>query len=296
MKIGKLFHFTPLVDDLDAAEFFFVGLFAPVCVYRDYSPHWHRDASILVFADTVIEPMQPYPPADGQQGTSWFRYVDKFGPRVHNLAFYVEGAPELAKRLTAAGVAITDGGVSGNIFTYPKSTAPMLEFFQPGEHRPTDPRFSSHWRTFSEDFWANVHPLGLRRLSHVTVVVADRHATARFYVDVLDSISLPPQPSSVAGAEATFVMVGEDTIVELAQPVESDCPIRSDLETVGECVTGATFTVRDLDAAVSRLEVAQRLPAWTRTGRRLDFDPASTWNCRYTLTEDTLVGDPRLQG
>ena len=293
MKIGKLFHLTPLVDDLSAAEFFLVGLFSPICVYRDYSPHWHRDASILIVADTVIEPMQPYPPAAGQKGTSWFRYIDKFGPRVHNLAFYVEDAPALAERLTGAGVAITDGGVSGNIFTYPKSTAPMLEFFEPSEHRPTDPRFGPNWRAFCDDYWRDGQPLGLRRLSHLTVVVADHRATARFYVEVLDSVELPAQPSSVEGAEASFVMVGEDTIVELAQPVADDCPIRSDLEVVGECVTGATFTVRDIETVAARLSYAQRMPAWTRTDRRIDFDRASTWNCQYTLSEHTLAGDPR---
>ena len=294
MRIGKLFHLTPLVDDLNAAEFFFVGLFSPIAVYRDYSPHWHRDASILVIADTVIEPMQPFPPEPGQKGTSWFRYIEKFGPRVHNLAFYVEDAPALAERFDRAGVAITDGGVASNIFTFPRSTAPMLEFYEPGEHRPTDPRFAPHWAAFREDFWTHGHPLGLRRLSHVTVVVADHRATARFYVDVLDSVELPAQPSSVVGAEATFVMVGEDTVVELAQPVSDDCPIRSDLETVGECVTGATFTVQDIEAVVTRLGFAERLPTWTHADRRIDFDRGSTWNCQYTLTEDSLVGDPRV--
>jgi len=293
VRIGKLFHLTPLVDDLNAAEFFFVGLFSPLCVYRDYSLHWHRDASILTIADTVIEPMQPYPPATGQKGTSWYRYIEKFGPRVHNLAFYVEDAPALAQRLTDAGIAITDGGVPSNIFTYPRSTAPMLEFYEPGEHRPTDPRFAPHWPAFCDEFWTNGHPLGLRRLSHVTVVVADHHATARFYVHVLDSVKLPAQSSSVIGAEATFVMIGEDTVVELAQPVANECPIRSDLETVGECVTGATFTVQDIEAVVRRLGLAQRLPSWTRMARRIDFDRAATWNCQYTLVEDSLVGDPR---
>jgi hypothetical protein len=294
VKIGKLFHLTPLVDDLSAAEFFFVGLFSPICVYRDYSPHWHRDASMLIVADTVIEPMQPYPPATGQKGTSWFRYVDKYGPRVHNLAFYVQDAPALAQRFTDAGIAITDGGVSSTVFTYPRSTAPMLEIFEPGEHRTTDPRFAAHWPAFCDEFWTEGQSLGLRRLSHVTVVVADHRATARFYVDVLDSVKLPEQSSSVVGAEATFVMVGEDTVVELAQPMTKECPIRSDLETVGECVTGATFTVKDVDAVVARLAVAQRLPAWTQTACRIDFDRASTWNCQYTLTEDNLVGDPRV--
>jgi hypothetical protein len=293
MKIGKLFHFTPLVDDLSNAEFFFVGLFSPVITYRDYSSHWHRDASIMAIRDTIIEPMQPFPPAEGEKGTSWYRYVEKFGPRVHNLAFYVQDAPGLARRLTEAGVEITDGGAPGNVFTHPRSTAPMLEFHEPQGRGIIDPRFSPHWDAFSDDFWVNIHPLGLLRTSHFTVVTADHRATCKFYMDVLDAVELPSQASSVAGAEASYVVVGENTIVELAQPVAPDSPIREDLETVGECVVGATFTVRDVPQIADRLHHAERMPAWSGDHRRIDFDRSATWNCQYTLTEDVLLGDPR---
>ena len=42
MRIGKLFHLTPLVDSLPDAEFFFNSLFSPLCMMRNYSSHWHR--------------------------------------------------------------------------------------------------------------------------------------------------------------------------------------------------------------------------------------------------------------
>ncbi|MGE0880990.1 MAG: VOC family protein [Acidimicrobiia bacterium] len=294
MKIGKLFHLTPLVDDLNAAEAFFNNTFSPLCCYRDYSTHWHRDAAILTIADTVIEPMQPHPPADGQKATSWFRYIDKFGPKVHNIAFYVEDAEALGTRLTEAGIPWTNGGVPGNVFTYPRSTAPMLEFYEPTEHRPTDPRLSPHWAALRDDFWPNIQPMGILRLSHITVVVNDRAATLSMYKTVFEAVELPAQPASVPGAEATFVLFGEDTIIELAQPVAADCPIREDLETVGECVTGATFTVRALEAVERRLGFSETGPAWTRHGNRIDFDRKATWNCQYTLTESVLEGDPRL--
>ena len=99
-RIGKLFHLTPLVDDLADAEFFFDSVFSPLCIMRNYSPHWHRDAAIYVIAETSIEPMQRYRPRDGEAGTSWFRYLDRFGPHVHNIAFYVDDAPALDRRLT----------------------------------------------------------------------------------------------------------------------------------------------------------------------------------------------------
>jgi len=292
LRIGQLFHLTPLVDDLDAAVAFYDAVFGPLCTYRGYSSHWHRDAAILVMADTVVEPMQPYPPADGEQGTSWFRYIDRFGPRVHNMAFYVEGRSELARRLHDAGVRTTDGGVGANVFTYPKQTPGMLEFFEPGEYRANDPRLSPHWPALRDHYWPHIHPLGLVRLSHLTVVVADRVGAARFYADVLDAVALPEQEATVPGATSSFVLVGEDTILELAQPVDAACPIAADLEAVGDCVTGATFTVRDLGAAARHLAMADA-PVASQGDDRIELDRARTWNLAHTFTEAVLVGDPR---
>ena len=88
-RIGKLFHLTPLVDSLADAEFFFNTVFSPLCMMRNYSDHWHRDAAIYVIGETSIEPMHCFP-GPGPVATSWYRYAEKFGPRVHNIAFYVE--------------------------------------------------------------------------------------------------------------------------------------------------------------------------------------------------------------
>src|SRR5271165_2719884 len=89
-RIGKLFHLTPLVDDLDEAVEFFTSIFAPLTYYRGYSPHWHRDAALMAIADSVIEPLKPLAPEGGDKATSWFRYMDGFGPRVHNVALYCD--------------------------------------------------------------------------------------------------------------------------------------------------------------------------------------------------------------
>jgi len=127
-RIGKLFHLTPLVDSLGDAEYFFNRVFSPLCMMRNWSDHWYRHAAIYVIAETSIEPMECLP-GPGDARTSWFRYVDRFGPRVHNMAFYVDHIEDLALRLEEAGVRVTDGG-SGQptVFCHPKDTPGMLEF------------------------------------------------------------------------------------------------------------------------------------------------------------------------
>lgn len=297
-KIGKLFHLTPLVDSYADAEFFFSSVFAPVVMMRNYSDHWHRHGGIYVIADTSIEPMQPLPPPPGEQGTSWYRYMERYGPHVHNLAFWVDDVAAIARRLTDAGVRITDGnapGGGGTVFAHPKDTPAMLEFSQVGGESAlgrADPRFGEHWTAFRDEFWGTRHPLGVRRLSHVTVVVNDADEAARFYTDVLDAAPLPDQSSTVGDATARFVLVGEDTIVELAQPLDPASVIGQELATVGQCVTHATFTVRDVPAAHEHL-VRVSAPVAAVNEHEVVLDRARTWNLEYRFTDRVLAGDPR---
>ena len=294
-RIGKLFHLTPLVDDLGAAEFFYDSVFSPLCMMRNYSDHWHRDAAIYVIANAAIEPMECYGPRDGEPGTSWYRYFERFGPRVHNTAFYVDDPAALERRLTEVGVRTTDGGSEGStVFAHPKDTPGMLEFSDPSGHWfAGDPRFSPHWDEFARDYWGNRHPLGVQRLSHITVAVHDHAAARAFFVDVLDSVALDPQPATVDHATSSFVLVGEDTVIELTQPDSPASPIAPVLDTVGESVVGVTFTVRDLEQAAEHLALAEA-PVASTTNRDIRLDAAKTWNTEYRFTEHVLAGDPRV--
>ena len=294
-RLGKLFHLTPLVDSIADAELFFNSVFSPVCIMRGYSPHWHRHGAIYVIAETSIEPMQPLPPPPGEEGTSWFRYMDKFGPHVHNIAFYVENAPALTTRLAEAGVRTTDAGAQGTVFAHPKDTPAMLEFNDPGDPSRAflnDPRFSPHWPALRDDFWPTRHPLGLERLSHITVAVHDVAAARSFYVDVLDAIPLAEQTSSMPDADASFLMVGEDTVVELVHPRDASSLVARELDTVGQCVTGVTFKVRDIGRAAEHL-TRQSAPVLTVAEHEILLDRERTWNTDYRFTDVELVGDPR---
>ena len=294
-RLGRLFHLTPLVDSIGDAELFFNSVFAPVCMMRGYSEHWHRHGAIYVIAETSIEPMEPLAPPPGQKGTSWFRYMDKYGPHVHNIAFYVQNAPALAARLEAAGVRTTDGGVPGTVFAHPKDTPGMLEFSEPvGEFGTalSDPRSSPYWAALRDDFWTRRHPLGLERLSHITVVVRDADEARAFYVDVLDAVPLDDQEASVADVDGHFVLVGEDTVIELVHPRDPLSLPARELETVGQCVTGVTFKVRDIERASEHL-TRQSAPVLTVGEHEILLDRERTWNTDYRFTDVALVGDPR---
>jgi hypothetical protein len=291
-RIGKLFHLTPLVDELPAAELFFNSVFSPFCMMRGYAPlPLHRDAAIYVIGSASIEPMQCHGPGEGERGTSWYRYVQKNGPRVHNTAFYVDDTAALRQRFEQIGVRTTDGGMPGTVFAHPKDTPGMLEFSAPDHWRATDPRFSEHWDAFAADYWAR-HPLGLTRLSHITTVVHDQEAARKFFVDVLDAVALDDQAASVPDAEAGFVLVGEDTVMEVAHPTDPSSPLGQVLQTVGEVVTHVTFTVGDVDRAATFLERAP-VDTASRTDHMIVLDAAQTWNTEFRFTDRVLAGDPR---
>src|SRR5262249_18611337 len=148
------------------------------------------------------------------------------------------------------------------------------------------------WKPFAKSFWGG-HRLGLDRMSHVTVVVNDAIAAERFYVDLLDAAPLPDQAATHVDATSRFVMVGEDTILELLSPLDPDSRAGRDLAEAGESVISVTFTIQNVASALQVLTRADA-PIVTRTDHDIVFDVERTWGCEYHLTTRVLAGDPRL--
>ena len=291
MSVGRVFHYTPLVNDLPKAEEFFCKFFAPHCFYRGYAPGFHRTAAIYVIGEFVVEPLQPMPPGDGQEPSSWYRYLQRYGERVLNLSFYADDLPGLEKRLNENGIRTTDSGNPATVFMHPKDFPGMIEFFDPSiTGGMADPRRGATWNAA---YWRDVLPLGLLHPSHVTVVTRDHRAAAKRYVDALGSSVLPEQPARTPHARATFVTVGPEAVIELAEPDDADCPLAGDLELVGDSICGVTFRVRDVAAARSWIE---------RMGGALDgvaegtvaFPRSATFGADYAFTDRPLEGDPRV--
>lgn len=301
MQIGRLFHLTMLVDDLVPVERFFNSVFSPLCIMRGYSSHWHRHAAMYVIAETSIEPMHVLPPEPGDEATSWYRFMEKNGPRIHNLAFYVDDIPDLQERLTSAGVRTTDGGTNGGtLFAHPKDTPGMVEFYTPASpgFLDMDPRLRPHWEPFAQDYWPKQHALGLLRTSHITVLVDHLDKAAEFYGSVLDGTVLPDQASRLDGVTSRHVLVGTDTVVEVAQPDDPESPLGRELAACGQGAMAVTFLVEDLDAARAHLERhpdAGGSEPIAHVGPH-DIVLERQWGVEFRFTDQPLAGDPRSAG
>src|SRR5260370_8517455 len=86
--IGKLFHLTHVVNDLDAVDKWYDDVFAVKRFYRGYEKLAGREASLIAIGDVIMEPMMP-----AQKGDATNQSVGKFAQRFrHNFPSYPHNA------------------------------------------------------------------------------------------------------------------------------------------------------------------------------------------------------------
>ena len=89
-------------------------------------------------------------------------------------------------------------------------------------------------------------------------------------------------------ADSVFVLVGTDSVVELARPTTDDSRLARDLADNGELPHACTFTVRDLELAERHIEkVGVRIA--DRAGEAITLDPDDCYGAVYTFTERAVV-------
>ena len=135
------------------------------------------------------------------------------------------------------------------VWTHPKDSHGAIEFAQV-EDFSIDVRLHPSW---SAAFWRDQHPLGIERASHITVVVRDLGKGKEFYQDALGG-KLLHEEETAGYKKSAFFAVGEDTVVELTQPLSAATAEARDLEHAGEGLYGVTFKTRDLARAAQFLE------------------------------------------
>jgi catechol 2,3-dioxygenase-like lactoylglutathione lyase family enzyme len=297
--LQEFFHLIHVVDNEDEVDAFYDGLFSPQRFRpKGWADNEKRWASLSMVSDLMLEVIEPSAePADQHMPLTKFR--SRFGQHYHSFAWYVDPAEvgPLFRQLRAEGVRIAkpggglfpDGDVEpGNtIFTYPKDTFGQIEFEgKQGYWQTGDPRFQAGWTTAP---WAQ-GPLGIQRLSHMTTVVRDLTKARAFYEGPLEGKTFHTESSG--GAERAFVLVGTDTVIELAQPTSEASRLAADLAAHGELPHSATFQVADLDAVEKHTDTLGVRVA-DRSDGTLTLDPNDTFGAVWSFREAALPGDPR---
>jgi catechol 2,3-dioxygenase-like lactoylglutathione lyase family enzyme len=303
MPVREFFHVMTIVPDYDEAMAFLNALFAP----REITgKHWSnldkRWASVdLVGTDFVWEPIEVSTDPE-HAGVPLAKFRDRFGYHLHSLSWYADrdDLPAVVAQLQAAGVRVVgpDGSPVGGegelphvVFTHPKDTMGQVELMSlpadPGSQwRQADARFSGDWGDRSPTWWRDVHPLGIERLSHFTVATRDVDRAVAVYADAFGGKLFHRE------ADRALVLVGLDTVLELATSSDPSTPLGRDLAENGELPHQVTFRVRDLDAAVAHA-TSVGAGVESRTDDTAVLDPATTHGMRIAFTTADLPGDPR---
>ena len=152
-QIGKLFHLTHVVDDLDAMDRWYDEVFSVHRFYRGYEKLAGREASLIAIGDVVLEPMMPAR-VEELRNPSVKRFHDRFGQHFHSIAWYVDDVEDISRRLDGEHVRLYNlvgkqvrppHGVTA-VWTHPKETHGQLEFAVYADFIK-DPRFEPGWST-----------------------------------------------------------------------------------------------------------------------------------------------------
>jgi len=293
-KIGKLFHLTHVVDDLAAVDKWYDEVFAVNRFYHGYEKLAGRDASLIAIGDVIMEPMSPAR-IENLRNPSVKKFHDRFGQHYHSIAWYVDDVDDISRRLDQhnfrlfdiVGKQIKPPHKATAIWTHPRETPGQLEFALPGDFTP-DPRMKPDW---SSAYWRDQHPLGIERASHMTIVVRDLPAAKRLYVDVLNG-KLIHEAETAGRKRSAFVAVGEDSVVELVQPLAADSAEARDLEQNGEGIHALTFKTKDLKSATEFLR-ARGLRPETDAAGSISLGADQAFGMVIGFTDQPLPHDPR---
>jgi hypothetical protein len=299
MTIGRIFHLIHMTGNLPELEAWYDDVFS---VRRGFLDHHHleserRDASLVVLADVVLEPLSPAFSVEGWENYPLGRYLQRFGNHWHSIAWYVEDDVDLWYRLHDNGIRMLGpaGTVSQPpgeeprpIFTHPADTMAQLEFLATRTRMvDLDPRLKPGYDPM---WWRDNHPLGLIEMAYTTVLVKSLDQAIHVYADVLGGTMLGKSSSMLTGTDDAYVSVGESTI-QLSTPNTADSLAAEDFDKVGQTHHAVSFRVQDLDQAEAYLE-SKAIRTATRDETTLLCDPATTHGALFRFTTD----NPRDQG
>ncbi len=292
-KIGKLFHLTHVVNDLDAVDKWYDDVFSCKRFYKGYEKLAGRDASLLVIGEVLMEPMTPAK-RENLRNLSVKKFHDRFGQHFHSIAWYVDDVEDISTRLDQAnlrlfnivGTQVKPPHKMAAIWTHPKETPGQLEFALPGDFTK-DPRFEPAW---SNELWCK-HPLGILGASHIGVVVRELPAAKRLYCEVLGG-TLMHEEEIQGRKKSAFVAIGEDSVVELIQPHSPSSLEGRDLERNGEGVHSLIFKTSDLGKARDFLKAKHHQPE-PDGADSIVLGPDQAFGMVFGFTQRTLPNDPR---
>jgi hypothetical protein len=294
-KVGKEFHLLHVVSDLDTVDGWYDEVFAVRRFVRNTMKAAMRKASLVLIGDFVMEPAQPIRRAPGWEKSPLGKFYSRHGQHFHSIAWYVDDLAETCARLSERNIRLFDmvGNAvkepsrgDGAVWTHPQDTHAAIEFAAVPKFF-IDPRFQPGWST---TFARDEHPLGIVRASHLTMLFRDLNHAREVYENALGG--MPIHETEILGRKrSVFYAVGEDTVIEAAQPLSPTSPEGIDLERAGEGIYSVTFQSNDLKRAAEHLRLKGQRVAEDRESLILNREDA--FGMVLGFTESRVPNDHR---
>jgi catechol 2,3-dioxygenase-like lactoylglutathione lyase family enzyme len=292
-KIRKEFHLLHVVSDLDAADEWYDRVFSVRRFVRNYMKAAMRKASLVLLGDFVMEPAQPVQ-QPGWERSALGKFYSRFGQHFHSIAWYVDDLRETCQVLNEhkirlfdmVGKPVTDPGRGDAVWSHPQDTHAAFEFAVAPKYF-VDPRLQPGW---SMQFPRDQHPLGIERASHITMLFRDLNDARRIYQEALGAKAIHEQESRER-KRSVFYAVGEDTIIEAAQPLSDLSPEGRELEQAGEGIFAVTFKSRNLPRAADHL--SQNNVRFELNDNSLVINRDDAFGMVLGFTDKPIPNDPR---
>ena len=294
-KIGKEFHLLHVVSDLDTVDAWYDEIFAVRRFVRNSMKAAMRKASLVLIGDFVMEPAQPIRQVPGWEKSALGKFYARDGQHFHSIAWYVDDLAETCAKLSERKIRLFDmvGNAvkepsrnDGAVWTHPQDTHAAFEFAAVPKFF-IDPRLQPGWST---TFTRDEHPLGIERASHLTMLFRDLNGAREVYQNALGGTPIHEEETP-GRKRSVFYAVGEDTLIEAAQPLSPTSPEGLDMERAGEGIYSVTFKTKDLKRATEHLRSkGQRV---TEVGGSLVIDREDAFGMVIEFTEGKIPNDPR---
>lgn len=301
--LGLMIHVVHMTDDVPRLNRFYEEVFGGVMYMGvdepNYLPPEDRWAGLLMVSDLCVETMAPNLPLDLTKPVA--RFYNKFGQHLHSVGCLVDDLDGLANRLIEKGIYIGRPGggritdmaedrAAGTTYFYPhpkETSGLMVEVCE--NHMPGDPRELELWSSLRKT-WELGHPLGIKRLLHITLGVADLETAVKVYGDTMQAVPIAEGVEDGGEFKFAIVQLG-DCLLQIAEPMEPDSALGRHVAQWGNMIYGITFRVNDLDAAEAWLTSKDIKTSRPRPGL-LAADPVDTFDAPYFFTTDDVPNDP----
>jgi methylmalonyl-CoA/ethylmalonyl-CoA epimerase len=285
LEPGRLHRLALAVDDAGTADAWFRRVLGARSLEGREADRGQRSArgggeADLEGTDTALFRLGGFPfilLSKGKPGGPVARFLERYGPAVHSLAWEVDDMWTVQNLIIESGIRIGAVNIPGrHFFMHPRDTQGVLMEWTDDTFGPNGPELATGVGGAAGGRGAagGAGGVGVVDLAWVTAAVADATETAGFLTELAAATTVDGNACGPKDRETTVDVKVGDLVMRLVTPLAPDSPYAGVLDR-GPRLCSYALRVRDLGAALQALEAAGVPTVWREDGLAAT-DPAAT--------------------